>query len=173
MKTLLQITLILATAEAFGQDGEVLSKGDSLLIRDANIAINPFNFGKDPLTYLTTKVCPLTGKKTKLHKNRHVRNKVDTAFHLKFAGDKFVIYKWGREENAILRALLTTSKFSTKHGIKVGMTETDVINLLKKKYEVTSIPEHLILENSVTNQYLKIDLNGDTVSRIEFHGYID
>ena len=172
MKTLLQIILILGTVEVFGQAGEVLIKGDSLIIRDTNIATNPFNFGKDPLTYLTTKVQPLPKKGMELYSNRHVDNKVDTAFNLEFGKDKFHICKWGNEENAILYAELATNKFSTKHGIRIGMKKTDVVKILHR-YKVVSIPKYLVLENSEIIEYLKLDFSGETLKRIEFQGYMD
>jgi hypothetical protein len=101
MKRLFQIILILGTIKSFGQDKEVILKGDSLFVRDENIATNPYDFGRDPLTHLKSKVgFAKPTIKTSTVANRHVDNDVDTTYAITFGQDSFNLYKWDKEENA-------------------------------------------------------------------------
>lgn len=119
MKRLFQIIFILGTIKSFGQTKEVILKGDSLFVRDENIATNPFNFGRDPLTYINTKIKfakPII--KVGTVANRHVDNDVDTAYTITFGQDSFNLYKWDKDENALLSSQVKTDKFATRHELK-------------------------------------------------------
>lgn len=173
MKRLFHIIFILGTIKSFGQTKEVILKGDSLFVRDENIATNPFNFGRDPLTHLKTQIKfakPTTEIGTRA--NRHVDNDVDTTYAMKFGQDSFNLYKWDKEENALLSSNLMTDRFTTRHGIKVGMTKTQIKNILKS-YDIRIIPKYLILENIEITEYLKLEFKKDILKRIEFQGYFD
>lgn len=173
MKRLFQIIFILGTIKSFGQTKEVILKGDSLFVRDENIATNPFNFSRDPLTYINTKIKfakPII--KVGTVANRHVDNDVDTAYTITFGQDSFNLYKWDKDENALLSSQVKTDKFATRHGIKVGMTKTQIKNILKS-YSIKTIPKYLILENTEIIEYLKLEFNKDILKRIEFQGYFD
>ena len=173
MKILFQIMFILGTIKSFGQTKEVILMGDSLFVRDGNIATNPFNFGRDPLTHLNSKIQrsqPIIERGTVA--NRHVDNKVDTTYSIQFEQDLFRIYKWDNEGNALLYSQLKTDRFTTKHGIKVGMTKSQVKTALKE-YHITTIPKYLILENTEITEYLRLEFNKDMLNRIEFQGYVD
>jgi hypothetical protein len=173
MKRLFQIILILGTIKSFGQDKEVILKGDSLFVRDENIATDPFNFGLDPLTHLHTKIKfakPTIEIGTVA--NRHVDNDVDTTYAIVFGPDSFNLYKWDKEENALLSSQINTDRFTTRQGIKVGMTKTQIKNILKS-YDIRTIPKYLILENTEIIEYLRLEFNKDILKRIEFQGYFD
>jgi hypothetical protein len=119
MKILFQIIFIFGTISTFGQEKEVVLKGDSLFVHDENIATNPFTFGRDPLTYLKTKVKfskPTIVVPTVA--NRHVGNDVDTTYAITFGHDSFNLYKWDKDEYALLSSEVTTERFTTRHGIK-------------------------------------------------------
>ena len=173
MKRLFQIIFILGTIRSFGQTKEVILKGDSLFVRDENIATNPFNFGRDPLNHLSTKI-KFTEPKIEIITvaNRHVDNDVDTTYAITFGQDSFNLYEWDKEENALLSSQVKTDRFATRHGIKVGMTKTQIKNILKS-YEIGAIPKYLILENTEIIEYLKLEFNEDILKGIEFQGYFD
>jgi hypothetical protein len=173
MKTLLQGILILATIKSFGQENEVIVKGDSLIVRDESIATNPFNFGRDPLEHLKSKM-KLPKPTIEIHTvaNRHVDNDVDTIYSLKFGQDSFEVYKWDKEDIGLMYSEIKTDRFATKHGIRIGMTKSQVKSILKD-YDVRIIPKYLILENTEIIEYLKLEFSKDTLKRIEFQGYFD
>jgi hypothetical protein len=172
MKRFFQILFILGSIESFGQHKEVILRGDTLFVRDQNIATNPFNFGRDPLTYLnsTIKFSKPTIENNTVA-NRH-DNTVDTTYVVKFGQDSFSLYKWDKEENALLYSVIKTERFATKHGIKVGMTKAQIKRLLKD-YSIRIIPRYLILENIEIEEYLSLEFNKDILNRIEFQGYLD
>jgi hypothetical protein len=173
MKRLFQIIFIFGTISSFGQDKEVVLKGDSLFVRDENIATNPFAFGRDPLTHLKTKIKfskPTIVVATVA--NRHVDNDVDTTYAITFGRDSFNLYKWDKDENALLSSYVTTDRFTTRHGIKIGMTKIQIKNLLKN-YDIRTIPKYLILENTEIIEYMILEFNSDILKRIEFQGYFD
>jgi hypothetical protein len=104
--------------------------------------------------------------------NRHAGNDVDTTYSVTFGQDSFNLYKWDNEENALLSSQVRTDRFATRHGIKVGMTKTQVKNILDS-YSIKTIPKYLILENTEIIEYVKLEFNKDILKRIEFRGYID
>lgn len=171
MKTLISVILTLLTIELSAQDIEIVLRADSLIIRDMNIATNPFSFGNDPLSHLT-KSQPYPKIDTGLFENRYIPNKVDTLYSLTFGSDKIKIYKWSNESSAVLNASIATDRFSTKHGIKVGMEKTGIIKALQK-YNIASIPKYLILENFEYTEVLIFEFTGKTLKKIEFQGYVD
>lgn len=173
MKKLFQTIFILGTINSFGQAKEVILTGDSLFVRDENIATNPFNFGRDPLTYLIRKV-KFTKPTIEIGTvtNRHVDNDLDTTYAITFGQDVFHVYKWDQDENALLSSQVKTDKFATRHGIKVGMTKNQIKNILKS-YSVETIPKYLILENTEIVEYLKLTFDKDVLKGIEFQGYVD
>jgi hypothetical protein len=169
MRGLFIILLLTCTTRLFGQEIEIITTGDSTIVRATNIASNPFMFGDNPLISLL-KLNPKMTIQT--FNNRHVDNKVDTAFTLTIGNDSFEIYKWTETENGLLNATVTTSKFITKHGLQIGMRKTEVIEKLKK-YGLKSIPGQLILENMEIYELLTLKFTGDSLTRIEFQGYMD
>ena len=173
MNRLFQIIFIFGTISTFGQDKEVVLKGDSLFVRDENIATNPFAFGRDPLTHLKTKINfskPTIVVSTVA--NRHVDNDVDTTYAITCGHDSFNLYKWDKDENALLTSQVTTDRFATRHGIKVGMTKNQIKNTLKS-YDIRTIPKYLILESTEIIEYLIMEFHNDILKRIEFQGYFD
>lgn len=173
MKRLFQIMFILGTIKSLGQTKEVILRGDTLFVRDENVATNPFDFGRDPLTYINTKIKfakPII--KIGIVANRHVDNDVDTTYIITFGQDSFNLYKWDKDENALLSSQVKTDKFATRHGIKVGMTKNQIKNILKS-YSIKTIPKYLILENTKIIEYQNLEFNKDILKRIEFQGYFD
>lgn len=163
------ILLLTWTAQLFSQDIEIRTTGDTTIVRATNIASDPFMFGDNPLNSLLK----LNPKKViQTFNNRHVDNKVDTAFTLTIGNDRFEIYKWSEAENGLLNANVTTNKFKTKHGLQIGMKKNEVIERLNK-FGLKSIPGQLILEDMEIYELLTLKFTGDRLTRIEFQGYID
>ena len=157
------------TTRLFSQDIEITTNGDTLTVRATNITNDPFQFGDDPLKYLE-KLNPK--KSIQTFNNRHVDNKVDTAFTLTLGNDNFTVYKWDNEENGLLTADVTTNRFKTKHGLQIGMKKSEVIVKLSN-YGLKSIPGQLILEDMIVYELLILKFNADKLTKIEFQGYID
>jgi hypothetical protein len=169
MKGLTVILFLTSTTGLLGQDTEIISKGDSVIIRAYNITTDPFMFGDNSLTYLK-KMNPRPTTTTFL--NRHVDNKVDTVFIFNVGQDKFSVYQWDKDENALIDATLTTDKFKTKHGLQIGLRKKEVINRLSQ-YGLKSIPGYLILEDAEVYELLILIFKGDSLARITFQGYVD
>lgn len=163
------ILLLTCTSRLFGQEIEIRTTGDSTIVKATDIASSPFLFGGNPLSSLL-KLNPNIAIQT--FSNRHVDNKIDTAFTLTIGNDIFKIYKWTEAENGLLNATVTTSRFKTKHGLQIGMEKTEVIEKLDK-YGLKSITGQLILENIEIYELLILKFTGDRLTRIEFQGYID
>ncbi len=127
------ILLLTTTTRLLSQDFELKTTGDTLTLRATNITSDPFHFGDDPLSYLQR----FNPKRTyETYENNHVENKIDTVFSLTVGKDNFKITKWDKDENGLLGAEVTTSKFKTKHGLQVGMKKNEVIVILTKKIEM-------------------------------------
>jgi hypothetical protein len=170
--TLLVLTFV--SAISFAQKTDVIVKGDSVIVRDESIASDPFKFGRNPLTYLKSKKRKLPRPVIEIStiENTHVQNQVDTVYEIKFKRDSFRIYKGGGGKNFLLDSKIESNKFATKHGIKVGMTKSQIISLLKIQ-DIQTIPKYLILENTEFTEYLKFEFSRDVLRRIEFQGYFD
>ena len=169
MRELLTIIILTVPIGLFSQDIEVLTSGDSLTIRSMSIASNPFNFGNHSLENLV-KLNPKISTETV--KNPHVENKIDTIFTFSLGTDKFKVYKVDKEINILTDADILTTRFKTKQGIRVGMTKREIVKLLSD-YKLTSIPNHLILENLEVPEFLTFEFSKDKLTKIIFDGYID
>jgi len=77
-----------------------------------------------------------------------------------------------KEINILTDADILTTRFKTKQGIRVGMTKREIIKLLSD-YKLTSIPNHLILENLEVPEFLTFEFSNDKLTKIIFDGYID
>lgn len=93
-------------------------------------------------------------------------------FTMAYGRDRFGIMKWGKNENGLVSADVSTSNFKTRHGLEVGAKKNQVINKLHK-YGIRKIPEYLILENLEVYEFVVLKFTGDTLSKITFQGYID
>jgi hypothetical protein len=173
MMRLFLIILISGTIKCFSQTKEATLQGDSLFIRAENIATDPFNFGPDPLTHLCTRI-KFAKPTIKVYPvaNRHVDNVIDTTYGVSFGQDSFSLYKWSKEENALLNADVATERFVTRHGIRVGMTKAQIKNILKA-YNVGPIPKYLFLENTEIIEFLVMEFNGEILMKVHFEGYFD
>lgn len=169
MKNLFLLLLLAAASTLQGQDFEVITSGDTLTIRESNVATDPFGFGNNPLIYLQ-KGNP--EKTFKTYPNRHVENKIDTVFSLAYGKDRFEVMKWDENENGLVTAEVTTGNFKSRQGLKVGMKKNEVINKMSK-YGLKIIPGYLILENLEVYELITFKFSGDTLSKITFQGYID
>jgi hypothetical protein len=169
MKGISVILLLTISSRLLCQDFELTTKGDTVTIRALNITSDPFQFGNNPLGHLQ-KYNP--AKTFETFENRHVEKKIDTVFTLTIGQDNFNITKWDKDENGLLSAEVTTSKFRTKHGLQIGMKKNDVIEKLNK-YKLKSIPGHLILEDMEVYEQLVLAFTVDRLTRITFLGYYD
>jgi hypothetical protein len=152
-----------------------MHQGDSLIIRDENITVNPFKFGDNALNHLRFK----TGLKKPVVEvspiaNTHVPGQIDSIYTFKFKKDVFRTYKvTGVRKNFLMDADISTKRFVTKHGIKTGMKKKEITRLLSS-YKIGTIPGYLVLENSEFYEYFRFKFNKRNVlKRIEFQGYFD
>lgn len=156
-----------------GQDftikSDIKTEGDSVILAAMNITNNPFQFGNNTLGYLS-KLHPKI--KWKPVANTHASDKIDTIFTLSFSRDEFQVYKVDRKKNFLMNADLSTPRFKTRHGIKVGMTKGEVVGVLQD-YRLPTLPKYLVLMNAEVWEYFKIEFVNDKVANIIFCGYID
>lgn len=163
------ILFLLTVTRLQSQDFEIIASGDTLTIRESNVATDPFGFGDNPLKHLQ-KGNPR--KTFQTYPNRHVENKIDTVFTLTSGKDHFEIMKWDENENGLVKAEVTTGNFKTRQGLKVGMKKNEIISKMSK-YGLKIIPGYLILENLEVYELITFKFTGDTLSKITFQGYID
>jgi hypothetical protein len=75
MKALVCIVLVTMTISIYGQDSELLMKGDTVIIRGYGIVADPFMFGENALDFLMR----MNGSvEVSTVENRHVDNKVSS-----------------------------------------------------------------------------------------------
>ena len=163
------IILLLITTRLFSQDFEVVTKGDTMTVRAINITSDPFQFGDNPLSFLE-KFNPRITFMT--FENNHVENKIDTTFTLAIGKDNFKITKWDKDQNGLLSAEVTTNKFSTKHGLQIGMKK-DEVTVKLSKFKLKSIPGQIVLEDMEIDEQLILRFTADRLTRIIFQGYYD
>jgi hypothetical protein len=167
------LLLLLTSTNLLGQTANVRLQGDSLIITDGGIASDPYKFDRDPMSHLKTKVkLPKLTIEASPVPNRHVDNQVDTVFAIRYGSDLFSIYKGGDGENFLLNSKVHTDRFSTKHGVKIGMTKLQIMACFKE-YSIRSIPKYLVLENAEMTEYLVFEFDNSNLIRVEFIGYFD
>lgn len=103
MRRLGIILFLTVTTILYGQDTEIINKGDTTTIRSLNITIDPFLFGDNPLGFLKM-LDSRVSKQT--FENRHVDNKIDTVFTFTIGTDMFSVYQWDKNENALVCLVL-------------------------------------------------------------------
>lgn len=161
--------LFLTSSQSLAQTFEIAHFTDSLIVQDADITLNPFSFGDEPLIYLK-KFNPTIKKE--LFENNHVDGKIDTIHNLTIGSDKFSVFQATKTDTWLLSAEVKTSKFKTRLGIHVNQTKEEVIQLLKI-YNLKSLPNCLVLENIEYSEYLLIRFRKGKVASIGFSGYYD
>jgi hypothetical protein len=172
MKIVFVLACVLCTNCLFGQSYNITLHGDSLTIADELLANNPFNFGVDPLSYLTTKIPgPPPDIEISQTSNLHVVDKIDSSFSIKFGSDEFYVYQLRHRKNILTSAVVNSDRFTTSHGIRTGMTKAEIIKILSM-YPLETIPKYLILSNLDTES-LRLIFENEALTKIEFHGYID
>jgi hypothetical protein len=172
MKILFVLACVLCTNCVFAQGYEIVLHGDSLTIVDERLVNNPFNFGADPLTYLTTKIPGSPPDiEISLISNLFYVDKIDSSFSIKFETDEFYVYQLRLRKNILTSAVVYSNRFKTSHGIQTGMTKAEIIKLLSM-YPLETIPKYLILSN-VDTESLRLIFDNETLTKIEFYGYID
>lgn len=169
MKKLLMTILLAVPTGLFGQDFQLAVSGDTLTIRETNITTDPFGFGSNPMGYFKK----LGAKRTfQTYKNIHVEDKIDTVFTFIYGQDSFSVMKWDENENGLLSADVTSTKFKTRHGLEIGLKKNEIVKRLAK-YGIKRIPGYLILENLEVYELVICRFTDDTLSGIIFQGYID
>lgn len=164
------LSLLLGPTAILAQEFHVSQAGDTLTISAYGLTSDPFKFGASPIEHLM-KLHPTTVR-TKRVENVHVSNKVDTIFTLSFPSASFDVYKVESDMEIICGALVTSTRFETSQGIRVGQTKSEVQKLLAG-YKVSRIPRFLVLGEFDAVQYLLIEFRNDRVLSIFFSGYID
>lgn len=168
MKYLL-IAFVLITTTSVAQNFSVKTFKDSIIVKDANFAIDPFGFGENSLRALKKYKAKVSKEPVK---NQHVENKIDTVYRFKINKDKFAVYQVDQQKNFLITASVRSKKFKTEQGIKVGMKKTQVGKALSH-YNVKNIPSCLVLENADVYQVVILRFNKKKLKKIEFQGYFD
>ncbi|WKV11818.1 hypothetical protein [Marivirga harenae] len=170
MKTTSIILLsLIITFNILGQDYQIETAEDSLIIRDWDINNFPFNLRSNPLDTLLKMYNPITESQT--YQNRHVDDQIDTVFTLKIDASYFEVYK-NPSENYITSALFLNKGLQTKHGFHVGSTKEQVRDALEK-YKLTEIPNYIRLETIEIPEYFELYFKNGKIVKIKYTGYSD
>lgn len=140
---------------------------DTLTIVDSEFTIDPFDFGENPLKRLTSIESSSTNYQT--YKNRHVDNQIDTSFQVIINVDTFEVYKTA-SENWVTAADITSDRFPTRQGIRIGMTKSEVKEQLKS---AKNFPDLVRLQNLEVLEWIDLKFENDRLEKIEFKGYMD
>ncbi|MDO5524381.1 MAG: hypothetical protein Q4G48_10100 [Bacteroidia bacterium] len=142
---------------------------DTLAIVDPDFTFDPFAFGENPLQKLIS--IDNAGINLQPHKNRHVEDQMDTIYQLKFGLDRFEIYKTA-SKNWLTEAHVLTDNFHTRHGVKIGMTKTEVKNRLNIT-SAESLPDYVRFEHSEVPEFMDLNFKNNKLQAIIFKGYLD
>lgn len=140
---------------------------DTLTIVNSEFTIDPFDFGENPLKRLTSMESSSTNYQT--YKNRHVDNQIDTSFQVIIKVDTFEVYKTA-SENWVTAADINSDRFSTRQGIRIGMTKSEVKEQLKS---ADNFPDFVRLQNLEVLEWIDLKFKNDRLEKIEFKGYMD
>jgi hypothetical protein len=145
---------------------------DTLIIKDNDAAHDPFAFGDQPLSFLLSDKSLIPEVKTEDYQEEGDTIKRGTYYRLKYDNDYFSFYK--RLDNAefYTGSELLTTKFSTKSGVKIGMTKKEVLNFWKK-YKIEAIPTVVIIGDEFMNSSIQFEFKNDRLIRIFYDPYFD
>lgn len=163
------IAFTLITTTSVAQNFSVKTFKDSTVVKDTNLAIDPFGFGENSLAVLKKYKAKVSKEPVK---NQHVENKIDTVYRFKIKKDNFAVYKVDQQKNFLITASVRSKKFKTEQGIKTGMKKAQVEKALSR-YSVKNIPGCLVLENADVYQVAILRFKKKKLKKIEFQGYFD
>lgn len=163
------VLLMLITTTAVAQDFKISTFQDSTVIKDVDLAIDPFQFGENPLAQLRKFKSTISKEPVK---NIHVENKVDTVYRFKIRKDNFAVYKVDETKNFLITASVRSKKFKTGQGIRTGMKKEQIEKILAR-YNLKNIPGCLVLENAEVYQVVILRFKKKKLMKIEFEGYFD
>ncbi|MBL0739889.1 hypothetical protein [Chryseolinea lacunae] len=167
MKTHPLLMLMLLAQTAFGQAAVVQPKGDSLVVLEKDIVTDLFALGTTPLQHLTQGTQPKPAIEKQPVRNLHDNTRIDTAFRLAFDKDIFIALKSFDGSNKVIHADVESTLFSTRHGVRVGMTKDEVTKTLAV-YKLASIPKYLVLRDPATSHYVILYFKGDVLVFVEY-----
>jgi len=151
-----------------------VSQSDSLMINDVAIIDNSFDLGDQPLDYLVANVKVISKIDTTDHFDESDKGeqKSGTFYRVNY-GEEFIgVYKRFDDSVQFLTSVfLKTNKISTRHGIRVGMTKSEVANLLGA-LKISKIPS-LLLIGSLEDPLLRLRFKDDKLVEIYYSAYLD
>jgi hypothetical protein len=168
MKYLL-IAFVLITTTSVAQNFTISTFQDSTIVKGANLAMDPFQLGDNPLANLKKYKSKITKEPIK---NLHIENKIDTLYRFTIKKDYFVVYKVDEQKNFLVTATVRSKKFKTDQGFKTGMKKMQVEKILAR-YNVKTIPDCLVFENEEVYQVVILRFKKKKLVKIEFVGYLD
>ncbi len=155
------------------QTSSPASGNDTLVVPDSELIKNPFGLGENPLQFLLTKLgyMAIKEKKDYFGEGGAKKEKLGVWYKLQRGADSFEIYKRVDGVEFLTAANLTTSYFSVKQGIKVGISKTRLKKCLKLQ-EGDTIPAFLLIGDP-SFSYLVLECNDKKLVKIRYEGYLD
>jgi hypothetical protein len=149
------------------------SANDTLVVTDLELVKNPFGLGENPLQFLLTKLgyMAIKEKKDYFGEGGAKKEKLGAWYKLQRGADSFEIYKRADGVEFLTAASLTTSYFSAKQGIKVGISKARLKKCLKLK-ESDAIPAFLLIGDP-SFSYMVLECNDKKLVKIRYEGYLD
>ncbi|MFM7857619.1 MAG: hypothetical protein ACKO96_38290, partial [Flammeovirgaceae bacterium] len=155
-----------------GNNAANITSTDTLTITD-NVAVDdPFGFGDRPLTFLLSDTSVTPEIKTEDYQVEGEATKQGTYFALKYDGDFFAFYKRSDSVEFCTNSELLTAKFSTKSGLKIGMTKKEVLKYWHH-YKIQAIPNVVIIWDESMNSSIQFEFKNDRLHRIFYEPYFD
>jgi hypothetical protein len=158
--------------DSIQQDSTDFISTDTLTITDNETAHDPFAFGDKPLSFLLSDTSFIPEVKTEDYQEEGEPVKRGTFFHLKYDKDSFSFFKRLDSVEFYYWAELKTTNFSTKSGVKIGMTKKEVLNYWRK-YKIQKTPNVVIIGDEFMNSSIQFEFKNDRVNRISYDPYFD
>ena len=140
---------------------------DTLKIVDSEFTVDPFGLGENPLRRLTS--IERSSTNYQIFKNRHVVNRIDTSFQVRISVDTFEVYQTA-SKNWVTAADINSDRFSTKKGIRIGMTKSEVKEKLKSD---ENLPNLVRIQNLEVLEWIDLIFKKDRLEKIEFKMCLD
>jgi hypothetical protein len=158
--------------DSIQQDSTNSISPDTLIIKDNEAVDDPFAFGDRPLSFLLSDTSLTPVVKTEDYQEEGDTIKRGTYYQLKYDNDYFSFYRRLDSAEFYTGSELLTTKFSTKSGVKIGMTKKELLNYWKK-YKIVDIPSVVIIGDEFMNSSIQFEFNNDRLTRIFYDPYFD
>jgi len=102
--------------------------------------------------------------------NQYVRGQIDTLRTLVYSGIRATMYDVANESKTFLvRLTLSTARYTTPEGLRVGLSKQRVIDLLGPPTRTSSSEGHLVYqETTSTPTSMLVQLQDNRVARIDW-----